>query len=141
MASVTTLRRIVLIVLFVAVAAVAVVVVVQNRSDSPHLPRVTVTSVGGPGRDEWTITIASHGSGFGYSALVIETPDGHRHESGGTLLEDSATGPHTLTDLVPGDYRYFVYGVATSNKLSWYAIPPRDQTARNLIASGSFSIF
>jgi len=139
MASVTTLRRIVLIVLFVAIATVAVVVV-QNRSDSARLPHVTVTSVGGPGSNEWTITIASHGSGFGYSALVIQTPDGHRHELGGTLLEDSATGPHTLTDLAPGDYRYFVYGVATSNKLSWYAIPPRDQTARNLIASGSFSI-
>jgi len=112
-------------------------------SASLHLPHVTVTSFGGPRSYEWTITTASHGSGFGFSALVVQYPDGHRRVWGGTLLQDSASGSavfNSFKDMAPGHYRYFVYAVPTSPKLTWYFVSTRDQVAKNLVASGSFSI-
>ena len=112
-------------------------------SSGPHLPHVTVSLFGGPKDYQWNIKIASHGSGFGFSVLVIQYPDGRRHEWGGTLLQDGAAGTQTVNfygGMPRGDYRYFVYGVPTSSKLSWYFVPVRAQVPKNLVASGSFHI-
>ena len=110
---------------------------------SPHLPHVTVSLVGGPRSNEWTFTTASHGGGRGFSTLVVQYPDGYGRVWGGTLLENGAAGSTVFNyfkDMARGNYRYYVYAMPVGPKVKWYEVPVRDRVARNLIASGSFSI-
>ena len=116
-------------VLFAALV-LAIALATGCGSASLHLPRVSVSSFGGPKAYEWNIKTASHGSGFGFSVLVIQYPDGHRGVWGGTLLQDGVSGTATFNyykDMAPAHYEYFIYGVPTNSKLSWYFVPKRAQ--------------
>ncbi len=128
------LRRLVAV-----VAAAAVLAGTASCASSLHLPRVSVTFEANR-RD--SITIASHGSGIGLAATVLRFPDGHRKLWGCTLLQDGAGGGTAFDwfkDLHPGGYRYFVYAEAT-RATKYLQFPARDLVAKNLIASGNFTV-
>lgn len=128
------LRRLVAV-----VAAAAVLAGTASCASSLHLPRVSVTFEANR-RD--SITIASHGSGIGLAATVLRFPDGHRKLWGCTLLQDGVGGGTAFDrfkDLHPGGYRYFVYAEATRTT-KYLQFPARDLVAKNLIASGNFTV-
>ncbi len=121
------------------VAAAAALAGTASCASSLHLPHVSVTFEANR-RD--SITIASHGSGMGLAATVLRFPDGHHKVWGCTLLQDGVGGGtafDSFKNLHPGEYRYFVYAEATRNT-KYLQFPARDLVAKNLIASGSFTV-
>ena len=106
-----------------------------------HTLRLTVNTGLGPKPHAWTIGVGSTGSGSAVAGLVLTYPNGHKSQRSDFLLHDTGGSRAILWDLSSGTYGYRVYAVKVgSNVQSVIYLPAGDLVAKNLIASGTFTI-
>ena len=127
--------------IMLATCGLAAAALVAGCGSTTHALHLTVSSGVGPKPHAWTIGIASSGSGRAVAGVVLRYPDGHKSQRADFLLENGSGNRSIVEDLASGTYGYTVYATPVgSNVASVFFLPTSDLVAKNIIASGTFTI-